>query len=123
MTFLMDRLWLYVSGGLIAGLLALNAWTYGWAVLSYGPRQQRAGIALQKARDAAAIREKNRMIEDMSRHVAEQLDTLDGELAAARRTVASTVIEVPGPVVEVIRSCDYPEALRVRLNGIGRAPR
>jgi hypothetical protein len=119
----MDRLWLYVSGGLIAGLLALNAWTYGWAVLSYGPRQQRAGIALQKARDAAAIVEKNRMIEDMSRAVAEHLDTLDGELAAVRRSVAATVIEVPGPVVEVIRSCDYPEALRVRLNTIGKAPR
>ena len=119
MTFVMDRLWLYVSGGLIAGLLALNAWTYGWAVLSYGPRQKAAGVAEQRAADAAEMAAKNQMIADMNQHTAEQFDALDAEVAAARRSITETVIEVPGPVVEVIRSCSYPEPVRAALNRIG----
>lgn len=119
MTFFMDRLGLYVSGGIIAALVALNAWTYGWAVLSYGPRQHAAGIAEQRAADAAEIRAKNQMIADMNRHAAEQFDALGAEVAAARRSVNETVIEVPGPVVEVVRSCSYPEPVRAALNRIG----
>ncbi len=112
MTFLFDRLGLYVAGAVIAALGALNVWQ---AVIS-GPRQYRAGIAFQLAEEARRIAEKNDVIERMNNAVAEQFDAHDAELAAARETAERIeIVEIP---VEVRARCDLPAASRAALNDI-----
>lgn len=104
----------------LAGALGLAvAGTWLWAVLIVGPRHDALGYARARAEDAAAIEAKNRMIETMNAHAAEQFDALDKDIARAKAEAGQVTI-VPLPVT--VRSpCDLPEPVRSSLSRIGRA--